>query len=149
MCHLICAQIGTRIPLLFISGITRWFLWLCFKPSKMALGWAWIFILLDILKNFSIICFIFLYWVFQNILGNNGVKEIILQRIEPWIRRGLQAILGDTYPSIMVHVATSIYIASLGLKVHVSSGPDMGDDFLARLQCFLLDRTNMFWHELR
>ena len=91
-----------------------------------------------------------MYWVFQNILGNNGVKEIILQRKEPWIRRELQAILGDTDPSIIVHVATSIYIASLGLKVHVSSGqPDMGDDFLARLQCFLLDRTNMFWHELR
>ena len=90
------------------------------------------------------------FWKFQNLLGNNGVKERILQRIEPWIRRELQAILGDTDPSIIVHVATSIYISSLEEKVNVSSGqPDMGDNFLAPLQPFLLERTNMFWHELR
>ncbi|KAF3456154.1 hypothetical protein FNV43_RR00804 [Rhamnella rubrinervis] len=86
----------------------------------------------------------------QKLLGHNGVKERILQRIEPWIRRELQAILGDTDPSIIVHVAASIYISSLEEKVNVSSGqPDMGDNFLPPLQPFLLDRTNMFWHELR
>nr|XP_048322286.1 E3 ubiquitin-protein ligase Topors-like [Ziziphus jujuba var. spinosa] len=86
----------------------------------------------------------------QNIIGNNGVKERTLRRIEPWIRRELQAILGDTDPSNIVHVAASVYISFLELKVHAASARlDMGDNFLAPLQPFLLDRTNMFWHELR
>ena len=90
------------------------------------------------------------FWKFQNLSGNNGIKERILQRIEPWIQRELQAILGNSDPSIIVRVATSIYISSLEEKVNVSSGqPDMGDNFLAPLQPFLLERTNMFWHELR
>nr|XP_048321590.1 uncharacterized protein LOC107426882 isoform X2 [Ziziphus jujuba var. spinosa]XP_048321591.1 uncharacterized protein LOC107426882 isoform X2 [Ziziphus jujuba var. spinosa] len=86
----------------------------------------------------------------QNILGNNGVKERILRRIEPWIRRELQAILGDTDPSIIIHVVASVYISFLELRVHTASPQlDMGDNFLAPLLPFLLDRTNMFWHELR
>ncbi|KAI5349568.1 PREDICTED: E3 ubiquitin-ligase [Prunus dulcis] len=81
---------------------------------------------------------------------NDGVKERILQRIEPWIRRELQALLGDRDPSIIVHVATSLFIASLENEGHVPSGQcDVRDDFLARLRPFLLDRTDMFWHELR
>lgn len=135
--------------------IATWFVWLVilFKPSKLGLGWAWLFILLDISEKFAAKCnqsFFFLSWKFQNILGKNGVKERILQRIEPWIRRELQAILGDADPSIIVHVATSIYMSSLEMKVRVSSGqPDIRDDFLAPLKPFLLDKTDMFWHELR
>ncbi|KAK3003266.1 hypothetical protein RJ639_018878, partial [Escallonia herrerae] len=48
----------------------------------------------------------------QNV-SRNGVKERILRKIEPWIRRELQAILGDPDPSIIVHVATSLFISSL------------------------------------
>ncbi|ONH89623.1 hypothetical protein PRUPE_8G004900 [Prunus persica] len=53
---------------------------------------------------------------------NDGVKERILRRIEPWIRRELQALLGDRDPSIIVHVATSLFIASLENEGHVPSG---------------------------
>lgn len=87
---------------------------------------------------------------FQSVPINDGVKERILQRIEPWIHRELQALLGDQDPSIIVHVATSLFIASLENEGHVPSGQcDVRDDLLARLRPFLLHRTDMFWHELR
>ena len=87
---------------------------------------------------------------FQNVLGNSGVRERILGRIEPWIRRELQAILRDPDPSVIVRVATSLYIAMLEKKVDVSSGQaDVGDRFLEELRPFLLDKTDMFWHEMR
>lgn len=87
---------------------------------------------------------------FQTTLCINGVKERILQRIEPWIRRELQAILEDPDPSIIVHVAASLFIASLEKNLHVSSSqPDVGDNLLAPLCPFLLDKTDTFWHELR
>ena len=86
-------------------------------------------------------------WKFQNKrVRNNGIKE----RIEPWIRRDLQAILGDPDPYVIVHVASSLYIAAIEKKVHFSSVQvDMGEEFLAELRPFLLEKTNMFWHELR
>ncbi|PON88274.1 Cdk-activating kinase assembly factor [Trema orientale] len=86
----------------------------------------------------------------NNISGqNNGVKARIVARIEPWIRRELQAILGDPDPSVIVHVASSLYIATIEKTVRFSSGQlDTGDQFLAELRPFLLDKTNMFWHEL-
>ncbi|XP_048427760.1 E3 ubiquitin-protein ligase Topors isoform X1 [Pyrus x bretschneideri] len=81
---------------------------------------------------------------------NDGVKERILQRIEPWIRRELQALLGDGDPSIIVHVATSLFIASLENKDQVLPGQcDVRGDPLASLRPFLVDRTDVFWHELR
>ncbi|KAL5541812.1 hypothetical protein UlMin_009522 [Ulmus minor] len=86
----------------------------------------------------------------QNISGNSSAKDRILRRIEPWIKRELQAILGDPDPSVIVHVAKSLYIAALEKKVPLSSGQaDMGDQFLRDLRPFLLDKTEMFWHELR
>lgn len=86
----------------------------------------------------------------ENISGSDGVRARILRRIEPWVRRELQAVLGDPDPSVIVHVATSLYIATLERKVHFSSGqPGVGDQFLAELRAFLLDKTDMFWHELR
>ena len=73
-----------------------------------------------------------------------------MARIEPWIRRELQAILGDPDPSVIVLVASSLYIATIEKTVRFSSGQlDTGDQFLAELRPFLLDKTNMFWHELR
>ncbi|KAK9289205.1 hypothetical protein L1049_017679 [Liquidambar formosana] len=82
----------------------------------------------------------------QNMSGNNSVKERILQRIEPWIRRELQAILGDPDPSVIVHVATSLFISSLGEKPNCVG---VEDNHVAPLRPFLHEQTNMFWHELR
>ncbi|XP_059299074.1 uncharacterized protein LOC132051844 isoform X1 [Lycium ferocissimum] len=78
-------------------------------------------------------------------MDNRSTKEKMLQRIEPWIRRELQAILGDPDPSIIVHVATSLFISE---NTH-STQRCAGDDFLAPLRPFLHERAEMFWHELR
>ncbi|KAG6726519.1 hypothetical protein I3842_02G084200 [Carya illinoinensis] len=86
----------------------------------------------------------------QNLLGNIVAREKIVQRIEPWIRRELQAILGDPDPSVIVHVATSLFIASLEKKNNANSERlDGEDNLMAPLRPFLQDRTNMFLHELR
>ena len=86
----------------------------------------------------------------QNISGNIGAKERIVQRIGPWIRRELQAILGDPDPSVIVHVASSLFIASLenNNNVHLEQ-LNVEDEYIAPLRRFLDDRTSMFWHELR
>ncbi|XP_030924072.1 E3 ubiquitin-protein ligase Topors [Quercus lobata] len=86
----------------------------------------------------------------QNISGNIGAKERIVQRIGPWIRRELQAILGDSDPSVIVHVASSLFIASLENNNNVHSEQlNVEDESIAPLRRFLDDRTSMFWHELR
>lgn len=78
------------------------------------------------------------------------MKERIVQRIEPWIQREVHAILGDPDPSVIVHVATSLFIASLEKKINVPSEQlDVEDNFIAPLLLFLDDRANVFWHELR
>ncbi|KAF5736957.1 E3 ubiquitin-protein ligase Topors isoform X2 [Tripterygium wilfordii] len=77
-------------------------------------------------------------------------KELIMQRMDPWIRRELQAILSDPDPSVIVHVASSLFIVSLEKKSEVPSVHlGVEDNFLAPLQPFLQDYTAMFWHELR
>lgn len=87
---------------------------------------------------------------FQNISGNIGAKERIVLRIGPWIRRELQAILGDPDPSVIVHVASSLFIASLENNINVHSEQlNFEDESIASLRRFLDDRTSMFWHELR
>ncbi|XP_022760516.1 E3 ubiquitin-protein ligase Topors isoform X2 [Durio zibethinus] len=86
----------------------------------------------------------------QNIPRNDFEKEKILQRIEPWIRRELEAILGDPDPSIILHVVSSLFFSRHQGKYDSSSGQlGIEHDFLAPLKPFLHDRTNMFWHELR
>ncbi|CAK9159745.1 unnamed protein product [Ilex paraguariensis] len=86
----------------------------------------------------------------QNVIGNSGFKERMLQRIEPWIRRELQGILGDPDPSIIVHVAASLFISSLEEKHTVPSGQfGVEDNYLEPLRPFLFEWTKMFWHELR
>ncbi|KAK3038993.1 hypothetical protein RJ639_027478, partial [Escallonia herrerae] len=77
--------------------------------------------------------------------SRNGVKEMILRKIEPWTRRELQAILGDPDPSIIVHVATSLFISSLEKR---SGEPGKDDNYLEPLRHFLHEWTTMFWHEL-
>lgn len=78
------------------------------------------------------------------------MKGRLVQRIDPWIRRELQALLGDPDPSIIVHVASSLFIASLEGKLNAAPRqPSVEDDFWAPLRPFLLNQTDMFWHELR
>ncbi|CAO2821953.1 unnamed protein product [Amaranthus hypochondriacus] len=76
-------------------------------------------------------------------------KERILQRIEPWIRRELQAILQDPDPTIIVHVATSLYLSRFHMTGDLSTAMDNIDGFLDPLRRFLGEWTDMFWHELR
>ncbi|KAJ4722225.1 E3 ubiquitin-protein ligase Topors [Melia azedarach] len=86
----------------------------------------------------------------QHASGNNYLLGRLLQRIEPWIGRELQAILGDPDPSIIVHVASSLFIACLERKLNAPPRqPCVADDFLAPLRPFLHNHTDMFWHELR
>ncbi|KAI8004658.1 hypothetical protein LOK49_LG08G03136 [Camellia lanceoleosa] len=86
----------------------------------------------------------------RNTAGNNGVKDRILKRIEPWIHRELKAIHGDPDPSVIVHVASSLFISGLEEKHEVPSKQFvLEDNFIEPLRPFLHERTNMFWHELR
>lgn len=103
--------------------------------------------------DFSSITWLLSYFGFcslklQIISGNSNAKERVLQRIEPWIKRELYAILHDPDPAVIVHVATSLFISSL--EENTASGYLSGeDDFLAPLRSFLHDQANTFWHELR
>ncbi|RZC55534.1 hypothetical protein C5167_014391 [Papaver somniferum] len=86
----------------------------------------------------------------QNVLRNNGVKEIKRRRIEPWIIRELQSVLGDSDPSVIVHLATSLYISGLEEKQkNPSNNLADGDSFIEPLKPFLREYTKLFWHELR
>ncbi|KAL8264100.1 hypothetical protein R6Q59_022230 [Mikania micrantha] len=68
-------------------------------------------------------------------------KKMLLKRIEPWIHREVQAILEDPNPAILVHLVTSLFITSLEETKE--------NDYLERLNPFLLKWTSTFWHELR
>ncbi|KAL0348703.1 UNVERIFIED_CONTAM: hypothetical protein Sangu_1098100 [Sesamum angustifolium] len=85
----------------------------------------------------------------QQVVGNNGAKKMILRRIEPWIQRELQAILADPDPTIIVHVATSLFISRYEKK-HENFEDQIvpEDEFLAPLRPFLHEQTEIFWHEL-
>ncbi|XP_050220349.1 uncharacterized protein LOC126670623 [Mercurialis annua] len=86
----------------------------------------------------------------QNVLKDGYTKEKVLQRIEPWIRRELQAILEDPDPSVIVHVASSLFISRLEGKSDVRAGQYGDEDsFIVPLRPFLQNWTNVFWHELR
>lgn len=76
-------------------------------------------------------------------MGRNrhGNKEMLVKRIEPWIHRELHAITGDPNPVILVHLVTSLFISSIE--------ETQENNYLERLQPFLLERTSTFWHELR
>lgn len=84
------------------------------------------------------------------LMGSYDVKRVLLQRIEPWIRRELHAILEDPDPSVIVHVVTSLFISTYQQEQHCPLGQlGVHNDFLAPLRPFLHERTEMFWHELR
>ncbi|XP_010548929.1 PREDICTED: E3 ubiquitin-protein ligase Topors [Tarenaya hassleriana] len=85
----------------------------------------------------------------QRIRWNDQTKAMILQKIEPWIRRELQVVLRDPDPSIVVHVASSLFIESLERKHDQYSGQTgMPVDELSSLRKFLHDKVEIFWHEL-
>lgn len=93
---------------------------------------------------------------FQNVprIRNDFEKEKLLRRIEPWIQRELEAILGDPDPSIILHVVSSLLFSRHEGKHDGSSASStqlsfVNHNFLAPLEPFLHDRTNVFWHELR
>ncbi|KAK7292305.1 hypothetical protein RIF29_08083 [Crotalaria pallida] len=71
------------------------------------------------------------------------IKEILLQ-IEPWIRRELQAVLGDPDPTVIVHVVTSQFIAWLEEKARLPSGQH-DTSFILPLRPFLRDKTSTFY----
>ncbi|KAL8160191.1 hypothetical protein V2J09_001728 [Rumex salicifolius] len=77
---------------------------------------------------------------------DNAQKQGVIQRLEPWIRRELCAILNDPDPTIIVHVATSIFVSAIE-KSRIL--PDSQDDLFNPLRRFLDGWTDMFWHELR
>ncbi|KAK4265699.1 hypothetical protein QN277_026716 [Acacia crassicarpa] len=79
---------------------------------------------------------------------NNFQREKTLQKIEPWIRRELQAVLGDPDPTVIVLVATSQYSAWLEEKVSCGQFDDE-ERFISPLRPFLQDKARIFWHELR
>ncbi|XP_075487230.1 uncharacterized protein LOC142526615 [Primulina tabacum] len=86
----------------------------------------------------------------QRILGSTESKEMILRRIEPWIHRELQAILKDPDPTVIVHVATSLFISRYEKKTDNFRGPvGVESDSLAPLRPFLHEHADLFWHELR
>ncbi|KAF1887332.1 hypothetical protein Lal_00040934 [Lupinus albus] len=99
-------------------------------------------------------CRLFVFMLQQHPSPNksrkDALKNEIIQRIEPWIRRELQAVLGDPDPTVIVHVVTSQFIAWLEEKARMPSGQcDIGDGFIHPLRPFLRDKASTFWHELR
>ncbi|CAH9071827.1 unnamed protein product [Cuscuta europaea] len=81
---------------------------------------------------------------------NSRVKSMVIQRVEPWIHRELEAILKDPNPSIIVHVVTSVLVSTIERGTIVSSEePGTRDELLAPLRPFLHEKTEHFWHELR
>ncbi|VFR01107.1 unnamed protein product [Cuscuta campestris] len=88
--------------------------------------------------------------VLEKMEDNNGVKAMVVQRIEPWIQRELEAILHDPNPSVIVHVATSLFVSTNGRSGQSSSRERYTrDEFLTPLRPFLHDTAELFWHELR
>ncbi|CAH9091542.1 unnamed protein product [Cuscuta epithymum] len=88
--------------------------------------------------------------VLEKMEYNSSVKSMVIQRVEPWIHRELEAILKDPNPSIIVHVVTSVLVSTNERGTIVSSGePGTRDEFLAPLRPFLHEKTEHFWHELR
>ncbi|KAG9443711.1 hypothetical protein H6P81_015051 [Aristolochia fimbriata] len=86
----------------------------------------------------------------QKNIRDNNVKSEVQQRIEPWIQRELQAILDDSEPSLVVQLASSLWILSLEDRHKPQSDNALGvDKIFQQLRPFLYDRTDQFWHELR
>lgn len=78
----------------------------------------------------------------QDSMGRNHYKERLLQRLEPWIDRELNVVLGDSNPAVLVHLVTSLFISSLE---EGTSRPDSEKvNCLKCLHPFLSERTITF-----
>ncbi|KAL1209820.1 hypothetical protein V5N11_026403 [Cardamine amara subsp. amara] len=84
-------------------------------------------------------------------LVNDHTKTRIIERIEPWIRREFQAVLGDPDPSIIVHFASALFIKRLERENNQQSRQTgmLVEDEVSSLRKFLYDKEDIFWHELR
>ncbi|KAL0740214.1 hypothetical protein Bca4012_081727 [Brassica carinata] len=86
-------------------------------------------------------------------LVNDHTKARITERIEPWMRRELQAVLGDPDPSIIVHFASALFIKRVERENNRQSGQGGGiameHESSSSLGMFLGDKEDIFWHELR
>lgn len=86
-------------------------------------------------------------------VNDDHTKARITERIEPWMRRELQAVLGDPDPSIIVHFASALFIKRLERENNGQSGQGGGilveDQVSSSLGIFLGDKEDTFWHELR
>lgn len=82
---------------------------------------------------------------------NDHTKAKITERIEPWIRRELQAVLGDPDPLIIVHFASALFIKRLARENNRQSEQTgmLVEDEVSSLRKFLYDKEDIFWHELR
>ncbi|KAL9302155.1 putative transcription factor C2H2 family [Arabidopsis thaliana] len=82
---------------------------------------------------------------------NDYTKAKITERIEPWIRRELQAVLGDPDPSVIVHFASALFIKRLERENNRHTGQTgmLVEDEVSSLRKFLSDKVDIFWHELR
>lgn len=86
-------------------------------------------------------------------MNDDHTKARITERIEPWMRREVQAVLGDPDPSIVVHFASALFIKRLERENNGQSGQGGGilveDQVSSSLGIFLGDKEDIFWHELR
>ncbi|XP_024003774.1 E3 ubiquitin-protein ligase Topors [Eutrema salsugineum] len=84
-------------------------------------------------------------------LVDDQTKARVIERIEPWIRRELHAVLGDPDPSIIVHFASALFIKRLERENSRQSGQTgmLVEDEDSSLRRFLFDKEDIFWHELR
>eukprot|EP00249_Psilotum_nudum_P021821 c28266_g1_i2 orf=162-1418(+) len=98
------------------------------------------------------------------------VKARIERRLQPWICRELQAILGDPDPSVLVHFVCSLWFSILLQREVITKShhcidrsidnncaegsiPEWGNfqrdvDAVRQLEPFLDSRASAFWHEL-
>ncbi|KAF3576627.1 hypothetical protein DY000_02035606 [Brassica cretica] len=87
------------------------------------------------------------------LVNDDHTKARIIERIEPWMRREVQAVLGDPDPSIIVHFASALFIKRLERENNGQSGQGGGilveDQVSSSLGIFLGDKEDIFWHELR
>lgn len=87
----------------------------------------------------------------QNITDELNERARIERRLEPWIRRELEAILGDQDLAVLVHLVLSLWFSRLrkqeGTRNLIPSSNE--DEFMQQLEPFLSDKANAFWHELR
>ncbi|XP_057871708.2 uncharacterized protein LOC131078083 isoform X2 [Cryptomeria japonica] len=87
----------------------------------------------------------------QNNADNLAERKRLESRLEPWILRELEAILGEQDLTILVHLVFSLLFASLGEKAQKQNMDLMcsENEFICQLEPFLGDKASHFWHELR